>query len=49
MHKEYYNIKLRSRKKIIAENQHKEIIIIDEIDKMPLKDQRRFTDYDGKR
>jgi MoxR-like ATPase len=25
--------------KIIAENQHKEIIIIDEIDKMPLKDQ----------
>ena len=25
--------------KFIAENQHKEIIIIDEIDKMPLKDQ----------
>jgi MoxR-like ATPase len=25
--------------KFIAENQHKEIIIIDEIDKMPIKDQ----------
>jgi MoxR-like ATPase len=25
--------------KFIAENQHKEIIIIDEIDKMPMKDQ----------
>jgi DNA replicative helicase MCM subunit Mcm2 (Cdc46/Mcm family) len=34
--------------KFIAENPHKEIIIIDEIDKMPLKI-RKLTDYDGKR
>jgi DNA-binding NtrC family response regulator len=27
------------RQKFIAENPHKEIIIIDEIDKMPMKDQ----------
>jgi MoxR-like ATPase len=27
------------RRRFIAENQHKEIIIIDEIDKMPIKDQ----------
>jgi Holliday junction DNA helicase RuvB len=36
--------------RFIAENQHKEIIIIDEIDKMPMKDQEGLlTDYDGAR